>query len=195
MFHMHLKRICILLLLENCSLYLRPVPKWHIIDFLSDVSINRRKWQSTPGLLPGKSHGQRSLVGYSPWGRKELDTTERLHSLIHYSIPPFMSVSLFMSVNISFTYSGVLISGATGLPGKSPLAAFTILSLSLIFAILITVCLVVVFFGVDPVWDSLGFLDMDVYSFFQVRKTFSKYISKYALCLFFPPLEPLQCRC
>ena len=39
----------------------------------------RRKWQSTPGLLPGKSHGQRSLVGYSPWGRKELDTTERLH--------------------------------------------------------------------------------------------------------------------
>ena len=39
----------------------------------------RRKWQSTPGLLPGKSHGQRSLVGYSPCGRKESDTTERLH--------------------------------------------------------------------------------------------------------------------
>ena len=39
----------------------------------------RRKWQSTPVLLPGKSHGQRSLVGYSPWGRKELDMTERLH--------------------------------------------------------------------------------------------------------------------
>ena len=37
----------------------------------------RRKWQSTPALLPGKSHGQRSLVGYSPWGRKESDTTER----------------------------------------------------------------------------------------------------------------------
>ena len=36
----------------------------------------RRKWQSTPVLLPGKSHGQRSLVGYS---RKESDTTERLH--------------------------------------------------------------------------------------------------------------------
>ena len=39
----------------------------------------RRKWQSTPVLLPGKSHGQRSLVGYSPWGRKESDTTEPLH--------------------------------------------------------------------------------------------------------------------
>ena len=39
----------------------------------------RRKWQPSPALLPGKSHGPRSLVGYSPWGRKELDTTERLH--------------------------------------------------------------------------------------------------------------------
>ena len=41
----------------------------------------RRKWQSTPVLLPGKSHGQRSLVGYSSWGHKELDMTERLHFL------------------------------------------------------------------------------------------------------------------
>ena len=39
------------------------------------------KWQPTPVLLPGKSHGRRSLVGYSPWGRKESDTTERLHFL------------------------------------------------------------------------------------------------------------------
>ena len=39
----------------------------------------RRKWQSTPVFLPGKSHGQRSLAGYSPWGRKESDKTERLH--------------------------------------------------------------------------------------------------------------------
>ena len=34
---------------------------------------------STPVLLPGKSHGQRSLVGYSPWGHKESDMTEQLH--------------------------------------------------------------------------------------------------------------------
>ena len=39
------------------------------------------KWQPTPELLPGKSHEQRSVVGYSPWGRKELDTTEQLHFL------------------------------------------------------------------------------------------------------------------
>ena len=36
----------------------------------------RRKWQPTPVCLPGKSHGQRSPVGYSPWGLKELDRTE-----------------------------------------------------------------------------------------------------------------------
>ena len=36
----------------------------------------RRKWHPTPVFLPGKSHGRRSLLGYSPWGRKELDTTE-----------------------------------------------------------------------------------------------------------------------
>ena len=37
------------------------------------------QWHPTPVLLPGKSHGRRSLVGCSPWGREELDTTEPLH--------------------------------------------------------------------------------------------------------------------
>ena len=41
------------------------------------------KWQPTPVLLPGKSHGRRSLVGHTPWGHKELDTTERFH--FHFS--------------------------------------------------------------------------------------------------------------
>ena len=36
------------------------------------------EWQPTPVFLPGKFHRQRTLVGYSPWGRKESDTTERL---------------------------------------------------------------------------------------------------------------------
>ena len=44
----------------------------------------RRQWQPTPVLLPGKSCGRRSLVGCSPWGRKESDTTERLH--FHFSL-------------------------------------------------------------------------------------------------------------
>ena len=43
-----------------------------------------RKWQPTPVLLPGKPHGWRSLVGYTPWGREESDTTERLH--FHFSL-------------------------------------------------------------------------------------------------------------
>ena len=42
-------------------------------------AFRRRQWQPTPVLLPGESHRRRSLVGYSPWGRKESDTTERLH--------------------------------------------------------------------------------------------------------------------
>ena len=36
----------------------------------------RRKWQPSPGFFPGESHGQRSLMGYSPWGSKESDVTE-----------------------------------------------------------------------------------------------------------------------
>ena len=45
--------------------------------------VMRRQWHPTPVLLPGKSHGQRSLVGCSPWGCYESDTTERLH--FHFS--------------------------------------------------------------------------------------------------------------
>ena len=55
----------------------------------------RRKWQPTPVLLPGKSHGQRSLANYSPWDRKESDTTERLHFLVcttSLSIPLLMDI-------------------------------------------------------------------------------------------------------
>ena len=44
----------------------------------------RRQWHPTPVLLPGKSHGRRSLVGYSPWGHEESDTTEWLH--FHFSL-------------------------------------------------------------------------------------------------------------
>ena len=44
----------------------------------------RRQWHPTPGLLPGKSHGWRSLVGCSPWGCEESGTTEWLH--FHFSL-------------------------------------------------------------------------------------------------------------
>ena len=49
--------------------------------------IRRRQWHPTPVLLPGKSYEWRSLVGCSPWGREESDTTEQL---------PFLSLFPFM---------------------------------------------------------------------------------------------------
>ena len=48
------------------------------------VQHRSNQWQPTPVLLPGKSHGRRSLVGCSPWGRQESDTTEQLH--FHFSL-------------------------------------------------------------------------------------------------------------
>ena len=56
---------------QGFSLWVRKIP-W------------RRKWQPTAVILPGKSHGQRSLAGYRAWGHKELDMTERLH--FHFSL-------------------------------------------------------------------------------------------------------------
>ena len=44
----------------------------------------RKQWHPTPVVLPGKSHGWRSLVGYSPWGCEESDMTEQLH--FHFSL-------------------------------------------------------------------------------------------------------------
>ena len=50
----------------------------------SRLGSRRRQWHPTPVLLPGESHGRRSLVGCSPWGHEESDTTERLH--FHFSL-------------------------------------------------------------------------------------------------------------
>ena len=58
-------------------------PQWYIIDIPYN-KFRRRQWHPTPVLLLGKSRGRRSLVGCSPWGCKESDTTERLH--FHFSL-------------------------------------------------------------------------------------------------------------
>ena len=55
-----------------------PAEFYYIFLLLSTYS-QRRQWHPTPVLLPGKSHGWRSLVGCSPWGHEESDMTERLH--------------------------------------------------------------------------------------------------------------------
>ena len=62
--------------------------------FLDQEDHWRRKWQPTLVLLPGKFHGQKSLVGYSPGGHKESDTTERLS----------MSTSVFLIINPPTTF-------------------------------------------------------------------------------------------
>ena len=59
-------------------------PSCSLQDYLQTATIRRRQWHPTPVLLPRKSHGQRSLVGYSLWDREESDTTERLH--FHFSL-------------------------------------------------------------------------------------------------------------
>ena len=46
------------------------------VPSLGQEDLLGKKWQPTPVFLPGEFHRQRSLVGYSPWGHKESDTTE-----------------------------------------------------------------------------------------------------------------------
>ena len=79
----------------------------------------RRKWQPPPVFLSGKSHGQRSLAGYSPWGYKESDTIERLtlslpqeHSFCNSSTHSIVNFPLyliiFINIHPSYNFSCVL---------------------------------------------------------------------------------------
>ena len=70
----------------------------------------RRQWQPTPVLLPGKSHGWRSLVGCSPWGQEESDMTKRLHFHFHALEKEMATHSSVLAWRIS----------GTGKPGRLP---------------------------------------------------------------------------
>ena len=77
------------------SILRRRLPRWHSdkestcqcwrprSDPWNRKILWKRKWQPTPVFLPGRSHEQRSLVGYSLWDHKELDMTERLSTHTH----------------------------------------------------------------------------------------------------------------
>ena len=68
-----------------CFYFLQEVDQRGTCDLCQSVlPMWRRQWFPTPVLLPGKSHGQRSLVGCSPWGHEKLDMTEQLH--FHFSL-------------------------------------------------------------------------------------------------------------
>ena len=95
-------KLCILLVVHTSFLFSNHISRnnlfAHLLKFIglknfkahedrNDVDYTvcwRRQWHPTPVLLPGKSHGRRSLVGCRPWGREESDTTERLH--FHFSL-------------------------------------------------------------------------------------------------------------
>ena len=61
----------------------------------------RRTWQPTPIFLPRKSHGQRSLMGYSPWNHKQVNTTEQL-TLSSLSPDTWIHISLFPCKELRF---------------------------------------------------------------------------------------------
>ena len=62
----------------------------NFLSFLQALSLERRrKWQLTSVFLPGEFHGQKSLVGYSPWNHKESDTTEWLTLSLEYEVHLF----------------------------------------------------------------------------------------------------------
>ena len=71
--------ICSLGGLYTPHFWFKEFQKEFCLFFLVRVYYLRRKWQPTPVLLPGRSHGQRTLAVFSPWGHKESDMTEWLH--------------------------------------------------------------------------------------------------------------------
>ena len=63
----------------------------------------RRTGQPPPVFLPGESHGQSSLAGYSPWGRKESDTTERLHFTSCITEPLYCTPEINTTLWVNYT--------------------------------------------------------------------------------------------
>ena len=76
-----------------------PVMQETCIQSLGQEDPLEMEWLPTLVFLPGKFHGQRSLVGYSPWSHKELDTTERL---IHFFT--FINLKISRSILISQSF-------------------------------------------------------------------------------------------
>ena len=63
----------------------------------------RRAWQPTPVFTPGEPHGQRSLVGCSPWGHKESDVTEHTLSTLYLQAPSFLLFQVLLSYKDIFS--------------------------------------------------------------------------------------------
>ena len=113
-----MKNICLLLILSVKETWEIMVTQIHTTAWLIKRwplwNSWRRKWQPTPVFLPTKSHRQRSLVGYSPRGLKESDTTERLH--FHF----WSSSDLESKVGVMVCRESMRITGTSGLRGIKP---------------------------------------------------------------------------
>ena len=70
------------LVVKNLPCQCRRCKRYEFDPFVGKIAWSR-KWQTTPVFLPGKFHGQSNLEGYSPWGLRELDTTESTHTHTH----------------------------------------------------------------------------------------------------------------
>ena len=68
---------------------------------IAQICYWRREWQSTPVFLPGESHGQRNLVGYSPWGCRELDTTKATQHIQYFWKWADLLLGIILGVKIS----------------------------------------------------------------------------------------------
>ena len=92
--HGHSIKLSILPQFPRCSF---------IFSFLNYgfVFYRRRRWHPIPVLLPGKSHGRKSLVGYSPWGREKSDTTERPH-FVFYNVSVKIQVDILRGIKLYF---------------------------------------------------------------------------------------------
>ena len=102
----------------------------------------RRKWQPTPIFLPGESHRQRSLAGYSPWGHKESDTTEWLTTT---KIPLYCSRRASASASASPTLPGLFPGGPNTLFCSSSPSLLLSLRHSYSTGFTFTYCLFLVF--------------------------------------------------
>ena len=71
------------------------------VQYLSQEDILEKEMATHSSILPGKSHGWRSLVGYSPWGGKESDMTEQLH--FHFHFPTMMKNPMYRAFYIHKT--------------------------------------------------------------------------------------------
>ena len=87
--------VCMCMVLNGWCLSL--IQSSQVVDTTQCLSW-RRKWQPTPAFLPGKFHGQRSLVGYNPRGCKELDMTApgHIHTHIHTAFTKFYKHALYI---------------------------------------------------------------------------------------------------